>query len=396
MRRIMSFLGLCAAGALFAQVLSLPPADIERALFGSINKEREARNLPAVRLSPALSDLARKHSAEMAGLGRLDHESAGGGFLNERLDRARIANALNAENVARSNSFDPGLIHQALMNSEGHRENILLPDVDEVGIGVARGPGGDYFVTQDFIRSVTWLDEADVRAAILGVLDEVRRDGGLQPLAVFEEISRSARTFARLKAEGRAMPPVPREYGETRVDFYAGVEIEGIAAKIREQPQDRYSMGGVGVWIGPSPGYPAGAYQVCTFLLTADPALLRDEPARVRTVLQTVNAVRAERGLKPFALDAALSGKADDLGRRYRESKTASGRGASVQNFGRLAGVPDVRSVVVIYETSDLGRLASELRGKIAERVAPKVGVSVKPAGAGLTVNFVVVLLFED
>jgi hypothetical protein len=109
-----------------------------------------------------------------------------------------------------------------------------------------------------------------------------------------------------------------------------------------------------------------------------------------------VNAVRAERGLKPFALDAALSGKADDLGRRYRESKTASGRGASVQNFGRLAGVPDVRSVVVIYETSDLGRLASELRGRIAERVAPKVGISVKPASAGLTVNFVVVLLFED
>jgi uncharacterized protein YkwD len=392
----MTFLGLCAAGALFAQVMLLPPADIERALFDSINKERAARSLPAVRLSPTLSDLARKHSAEMARLGRLDHESEGGGFLNERLGKARIANVLNAENVAHSSSFDPGLIHQALMNSEGHRENFLLPGVDEVGIGVVRGPGGDYYVTQDFIRSVTWLDEAEVREAVLGVLDEVRRGRGLEPFVEFDEISRTARTFARLKAEGRALPPVPHEFGEAQVNFYAGVEIEGIAAKIREQSLDRYPMGGVGVLIAPSPGYPAGAYQVCTFLLTADPALLRDEPARIRAVLQTVNAVRADRGLKPFALDAGLSVKADDLGQRYRQNETASGRGAAVQNFGRLAGVPDVRSIVVIYETSDLGRLASELRSKITERVIPKVGVSVKPAGAGLTVNFVVVLLFED
>jgi len=44
MRRTMTFLGLCAAGALFAQVMLLPPADIERALFDSINKERAARS----------------------------------------------------------------------------------------------------------------------------------------------------------------------------------------------------------------------------------------------------------------------------------------------------------------------------------------------------------------
>jgi uncharacterized protein YkwD len=194
---------------------ALAPEAIERALFESINKERAARNLPALRLSPPLSDVARKHSEEMSRLRRLAHESAEGGSLKERLDRARIANALNAENVARGDSFDPGLIHEAFMKSEGHRENILLAAINEVGIGVVRGPEGKCYVTQDFLRSVTWLSETEALRAILGFLDEVRRSRGLQPLAVFDEISRMAQAFARRKAEGRRLPSVPREYGAT-------------------------------------------------------------------------------------------------------------------------------------------------------------------------------------
>jgi len=372
----------------------LAPEAMERALFESINKERAARDLPALRLSAPLSEVARKHSEEMARLGRLAHESASGGSLKERLDRARIANALNAENVARADSFDPGLIHEALMKSEGHRENILLPNVDELGIGVVRSPSGVFYVTQDFLRSVTWLSETEARTAILGFLDEVRRSRGLQPLAVFDEISRMAQAFAGRKAEGRRLPSVPREYGETRIDFFAGVELDGIAAKIREQSLDRYRMGGIGVRVAPAPGYPSGAYQVCTLLLTADPALLRDEPAQVRTVLKALNAVRAERGLGPLDLDAALSVKADDSSTRYRKNKTASGVSGATGRFARLARAPAVMTTVVFYETSDLGRLAPEVPGQVAGRDTRKVGISVKPAGAGLTVYYVVVLVF--
>jgi uncharacterized protein YkwD len=374
----------------------LPPEAIERALFESVNKERAARDLPALRLSSPLSDVARQHSEEMARLGRLSHESAAGGTLKERLERARIANALSAENVARGDSFDPALIHEALMGSEGHRENILLPNVDEVGIGVALGPDGDHYVTQDFLRSVTWLDETDAGKAVLAVLDEARRDRGLAPLAVLDELSRKARTFARLKAEGRDLPSLPREFGEVRVDFYAGVEIEGIAARIKEQALERYGMAGVGVHIGPAPGYPSGAYQVCTLLLAADPVLLRDESARVRTVLQAVNTVRQERGLGRLELDAALSAKADNFGRRTRGMRAASGRAAFRQGSSRLGSEADAGTVIVIYETADLGRLAPGISGQVAGRDTRKVGISVKPAGPGLTVYFTVVLMFVD
>lgn len=375
---------------------ALAPEAIERALFESINKERAARNLPALRLSPPLSEVARKHSEEMARLGRLAHESAAGGSLKERLDRARIANALSAENVAHGDSFDPAFIHEALMKSEGHRENILLADVDEAGIGVVRGPDGDYYVTQDFLRSVTWLGETEARKAVLAVLDDVRRSRGLAPLVVFDEISQTAQAFARRKAEGRSLPALPREYGETRIDFYAGVEVEGTAARIREQALERYGMAGVGVHIGPAPGYPSGAYQVCTILLTADAALLHDERARVRTVLEAVNAVRREWALGGLELDAALNAKAADLGRRTRGGRAASLRGAARQGPSRLGNAPAAGTVIVVYETSDLGRLPSGISGQVAGRNTRKIGICVRPSSPRLTVFFMVVLLLED
>jgi len=375
---------------------ALAPEAIERALFESVNKERAARGLPALRLSSPLSEVARKHSGEMARLGRLAHESAAGGSLKNRLDEARIAHAYCVENVAGGDSFDPGLIHEALMKSEGHRENILLPNVDQLGIGVVLGTDGDYYVTQDFLRSVTWLDEKDVGQAVIAVLDEVRQSRGLAPLAVFDEISRKAQDFARLKAEGRDLSSLPREFGECRVDFYAGVEVEGIAARIREQALERYGMAGVGVHIGPAPGYPSGAYQVCTILLTTDPALLHDERARVRTVLEAANAVRREWALGRLELDAALSAKADDLGRRTRGGRAASLRGAARQGPSRLGNAPAAGTVIVVYETSDLGRLPSGISGQVAGRNTRKIGICVKPSSPGLTVFFMVVLLLED
>jgi uncharacterized protein YkwD len=389
---------------------ALAPEAIEWALFESINKERAARNLPALRLSPPLSEVARKHSAEMARLGRLAHESASGGTLTNRLDEARIPNVLNAENVARSTSPYPALIHEALMKSGGHRENILLPDVDEVGIGVVCGPGGDNYVTQDFIRSVAWLDDGAARAAVLRALDEARRRRGLAPLQVHDEITRTAQAFALLKAEGKTAPPVPAEFGETRVEFHAGPDLTKITALIRELPVERFRMTGVGVHIAPTSAHPAGAYQICTFLLVGNPALSWTEDQRVKAVLQTVNAVRAGRNMGPFEIDTGLSRKAGDIAGRYRKNRSKAGdprldiplillgddRPRRRDHQQRLWGPADVGVITVVYETSELDRLALNLHDHVTGRGARKVGISVTPATAGLTVNFVVILLLED
>jgi uncharacterized protein YkwD len=375
---------------------ALAPEAIERALFELINKERAARDLPALKLSSSLSDVARKHSEEMARLGRLGHESAAGGLLNERLKRAGIPNVLNAENVVRSTSFDPAFIHEAVMRSEGHRENILLPGVDEVGVGVVRGPRGDYYITQDLIRSVTWLDEAAVRAAIAAALADVRRSQGLPPLLVLEELSLKADAFARLKAEGRPIPPLPPEFGAARIEFFSGPDLDQIGAAVRDKAQETYRMAGFGVHVGPTGVFPAGAYQVCLVLLAGSPALLWDGPQRVEAVLRAVNEVRALKQAGPLALDAALTRTADILAERYLSKRPPSGDQVSPSQLMSLTDPPDVGTVVVIYETSDLERLAPDLRRHLQNLGGLKIGISVKPAGAGLTVNFVVVLLAGD
>ena len=41
--------------------------------------------------------------------------------------------------------------HQGLMNSPGHRANILNPSFTEIGIGIRRKGNGQYYITQMFI-----------------------------------------------------------------------------------------------------------------------------------------------------------------------------------------------------------------------------------------------------
>lgn len=367
-------------------ILAVPPIEeLEREIFESVNREREARNLPAVKLSPALAALARKHSQDQAKLGLLGHSSALGRSYPERLEEARIFFAASGENVARSDSFQPGPIHEALMKSEGHRDNVLHPDFDEVGIGIVRGVDGLYYVTQDFIGSVTLLDEETVRSAILGVMDEMRRSRGLPPLLDIADVHQKAQFFAALKSEGKALPQVPEEFGETRVEFYVGPDLDLIAAAMRENPPDRFQMTGVGARFARSPGYPGGAYHICTFLLVGDPAVMWNEEEQVQAVLRTLNEVRFNRNREALDLDPGLSRRAAAIAIRYRNGES------------ELA-VPGGRAVAVLYETPKLGSLAPDLRGRVGSKAFRKVGVSVRPvaAGTGLYVNFLVVLLLED
>ncbi len=42
--------------------------------------------------------------------------------------------------------------HTSLMNSPGHRSNILLPQAERCGIGIAVNENGDIWITQMFDR----------------------------------------------------------------------------------------------------------------------------------------------------------------------------------------------------------------------------------------------------
>ena len=126
-----------------------PDADAEQQLLALVNEERTSRGLAALVADPRLVTVARQHSEEMFRLKYFGHQSPVTGSPFDRLAAAKIPYTRAGENLA----YAPSVViaHRGLMDSEGHRENILRPEFARIGIGViAAGPYGRMF-TQLFL-----------------------------------------------------------------------------------------------------------------------------------------------------------------------------------------------------------------------------------------------------
>ncbi len=117
------------------------------AILDSMNAERAARGLPALVWSDALAQAAQAHAEDCARRNRGSHIGSDGARLRERLARVGLAPRNATENWA--NAKSPQKAFQMWFN-EGpngpHRRAILGSSYSEVGIGVARGSWGYYFI----------------------------------------------------------------------------------------------------------------------------------------------------------------------------------------------------------------------------------------------------------
>jgi uncharacterized protein YkwD/uncharacterized membrane protein required for colicin V production len=126
-----------------------PDPEAERQLVALVNEERLARGLAALELDPRLVPVARRHSTEMFRLRYFSHLSPVTGSPFDRLGAAGIGYTRAGENLAYARSV--GTAHRGLMDSPGHRENILRPEFQRIGVGVvSAGPYGRMF-TQLFL-----------------------------------------------------------------------------------------------------------------------------------------------------------------------------------------------------------------------------------------------------
>ncbi|HHX77640.1 MAG TPA: hypothetical protein GX697_04760, partial [Firmicutes bacterium] len=121
----------------------------EARMLELVNRERTAAGLQPLILHPHLSEVARLKSADMVAQNYFSHQSPTYGSPFDMMRSFGISYRLAGENIALAPSVDRA--HNALMNSSGHRKNILNPDYAYIGIGMAEGPRGQYF-TQMFIR----------------------------------------------------------------------------------------------------------------------------------------------------------------------------------------------------------------------------------------------------
>jgi len=118
----------------------------ERALYAMIDRARASEGLAPLARAEELEALARAHAEAMRRAHKTAHD-AGDGDLEERLERAGLR--LQAgENVAHAASA--ALAQRALWSSPSHRENLLLPAYDSVGVGVAADADGTLWVCEVF------------------------------------------------------------------------------------------------------------------------------------------------------------------------------------------------------------------------------------------------------
>ena len=153
MTRLYASLFLCCAiGLLGADEPPKPfqPTPGEIKVFELTNQERKNKELPPLKLNPALSKIARAHSENMAKQGKMDH------VLDEKgpFDRIRAAGykfMKAGENVAfgEEEAMVP-MIMKAWMESKAHAANILLPEFTEIGVGLAKDKTGQIYYTQLF------------------------------------------------------------------------------------------------------------------------------------------------------------------------------------------------------------------------------------------------------
>lgn len=124
---------------------SIDPNAAATQFFDLTNNERAAVGVPPLEWRADVATMAVSHSVEMAQAGSIWH----GSFVTEGNLKALNASLLG-ENVGMGG--DVPTVHDAFMNSPHHRENILDPGFNQVGIGVIVA-NDTVFVTEDFLHS---------------------------------------------------------------------------------------------------------------------------------------------------------------------------------------------------------------------------------------------------
>lgn len=125
-----------------------PRPDLEAAMLELINRERVENNLPPLAADPEMTEVARRHSADMFARGYFSHNTPENKDPFDRMREANVKYRTAGENLALAPTLE--IAHRGLMNSPGHRANILRGAFGRVGIGILDGGRRGLMISQEF------------------------------------------------------------------------------------------------------------------------------------------------------------------------------------------------------------------------------------------------------
>ncbi|MEK4405252.1 CAP-associated domain-containing protein [Sporosarcina sp. FSL K6-6792] len=122
----------------------------EQQLFDLTNAARVRHGLSILKWESNVAVTARKHSADMANNDYFSHENKQGKSPFDRMKDDGVSFRGAGENLAYGQSSSI-FAHEGLMNSEGHRENILLDTYSHLGTGVSFNEKLQPYYTENFL-----------------------------------------------------------------------------------------------------------------------------------------------------------------------------------------------------------------------------------------------------
>lgn len=125
-----------------------PRPDLEAKMLELVNAERTKRGLQPLSPDPELAAVARAHSRDMFARGYFSHYTPEGKDPFDRMKAVNVRFQAAGENLALGQTLS--ICHQGLMNSPGHRANILRPTYGRLGIGILDGGFRGLMISQEF------------------------------------------------------------------------------------------------------------------------------------------------------------------------------------------------------------------------------------------------------
>jgi uncharacterized protein YkwD len=165
---VIQMLGLAGV----AQAPASPNLSPEQQLLKLINMERENARVEKLQWDAKVAQAAEAHAEKLATNNALSHQFAGEQELEQRVAATGARFNAVAENVAVAETVEEA--HLALMNSRGHRENIMNPRYNAVGIAVTLLKNKLY-VTEDFAYLVPTYSEQQFREALVAAFNRTRQ-----------------------------------------------------------------------------------------------------------------------------------------------------------------------------------------------------------------------------
>jgi uncharacterized protein YkwD len=122
--------------------------DLEAQMLAMVNEERVRNGLSILVADTAMRRVAIAHSRDMMARGYFSHETPENRSPFDRMKAAGVKYRLAGENLAIARTLS--IAHTGLMNSPGHRANILKPAYGRLGIGIVDGGLHGLMISQEF------------------------------------------------------------------------------------------------------------------------------------------------------------------------------------------------------------------------------------------------------